>query len=105
MQLSKDLYAVFKCSHEALSIEFDSMEGVFFISNIGYSGMATHNIWKGERMLKIRIQGTKSDIRWFIKILQADKRFCVENTSTFFDNFGTKKYKRVYTEIFRNKDK
>lgn len=77
----------------------------FFISNIGYSGMATHNIWKGERMLKIRIQGTKNDIRWFIKILQADKRFCVENTSTFFDNFGTKKYKRVYTEIFRNKDK
>ena len=56
-------------------------------------------------MLKLRIQGTKNDIRWFIRILQADKRYSVENTSTFFDNFGTKKYKRVYTEIFRNKDK
>jgi len=46
-------------------------------------------------MLKIRIQGTKNDIRWFMRILRADKRFDVENTSTFFDNVGTKKYKRV----------
>lgn len=53
-------------------------------------------------MLKLRIQGTKNDIRWFIRLLKADGRFDVENTSTFFDNKGTKKYKRVYTEVFRH---
>ncbi|MBP3719118.1 MAG: DUF3970 family protein [Eubacterium sp.] len=55
-------------------------------------------------MLKVRLQGTKNDIRWFLKILSRDKRFDVENTSTFFSNKGTEKYKRLYTEIYR-KDK
>lgn len=55
-------------------------------------------------MLKLRLQGTKNDIRWFLKILSRDKRFDVENTSTFFSNKGTEKYKRLYTEIYR-KDK
>lgn len=52
-------------------------------------------------MLKLRLQGTKNDIRWFLRLLRSDSRFKVENTSTFFDNVGTKKYKRVYTEVFR----
>ena len=26
-------------------------------------------------MLKIRLQGTKNDIRWFVRLLQRDKRF------------------------------
>ena len=47
-------------------------------------------------MLKIRLQGTKNDIRWFVRLLQRDKRFEVNNVSTFFDNVGTDKYKRVY---------
>ena len=55
-------------------------------------------------MLKVRLQGTKNDIRWFLKILSRDNRFKVENTSTFFNNKGTEKYKRLYTEIYR-KDK
>lgn len=55
-------------------------------------------------MLKVRLQGTKNDIRWFLKLLGRDKRFEVENTSTFFSNKGTDKYKRLYTEIYR-KDK
>lgn len=55
-------------------------------------------------MLKIRLQGTKNDIRWFLKILKRDKRLDVENTSTFFSNNGTDKYKRLYTEVYR-KDK
>ena len=50
-------------------------------------------------MIKLRIQGTKNDIRWFMRILEADGRYKVENTSTFFDNIATKQYKRVYTEI------
>lgn len=50
-------------------------------------------------MLKIRLQGTKNDIRWFVRLLQRDKRFEVNNVSTFFDNVGTDKYKRVYAEV------
>ena len=46
-------------------------------------------------MLKIRLQGTKNDIRWFICLLQRDKRLDIENVSTFFDNAGTERYKRV----------
>ena len=54
-------------------------------------------------MLKVRLQGTKNDIRWFLKILSRDNRFKVENTSTFFNNKGTEKYKRLYTEIYRKR--
>jgi len=32
-------------------------------------------------MLKIRLQGTTKDIRWFMKILSRDKRFVVNNPS------------------------
>ena len=52
-------------------------------------------------MLKIRLQGTKNDIRWFLKILDREKKLEVANTSTFFSNKGTNKYKRVYSEIYR----
>lgn len=54
-------------------------------------------------MLKIRLQGTKNDIRWFVRLLQRDKRFELNNVSTFFDNVGTDKYKRVYAEVSRKK--
>lgn len=52
-------------------------------------------------MLKIRLQGTKNDIRWFIRLLQRDRRLDIENVSTFFDNTGTERYKRVYAELYR----
>lgn len=54
-------------------------------------------------MLKIRLQGTKNDIRWFVRLLQRDKRFELNNVSTFFDNVGTDKYRRVYAEVSRKK--
>lgn len=53
-------------------------------------------------MLKIRLQGTKNDIRWFIRLLQRDKRLDLENVSTFFNNAGTERYKRVYAEVYRS---
>ena len=55
-------------------------------------------------MLKIRLQGTTNDIKWFIKILTRDKRFKVNTPSDPQDIKGTKKYKRVYAEIFRDMD-
>lgn len=53
-------------------------------------------------MLKIRLQGTTKDLKWFIKILSKDRRFKVNTPSEPMDIVGTKKYKRVYTEIFRD---
>ena len=55
-------------------------------------------------MIKVRMQGTKREIRWFLKLLERDKRFSLENTSTFFNNKGTDRYKRLYTEVHRPQD-
>lgn len=50
-------------------------------------------------MLKIRLQGTTKDIKWFCKILERDKRINVQEISEPFVNKGTNKYFRVYLEI------
>lgn len=50
-------------------------------------------------MLKIRLQGTTNDIKWFRKILERDKRIKVLHFSEAFANKGTKKYFRVYSEV------
>lgn len=55
-------------------------------------------------MLKIRLQGTANDIRWFLKILKRDTRFITNDPSDLLDIKGTEKYKRVFAEIFRDKD-
>ncbi len=55
-------------------------------------------------MLKIRLQGTTNDIKWFLKLLKNDKRFKTNKPSDIMDISGSNKYKRVYTEIFRNEE-
>ncbi|MBQ9199063.1 MAG: hypothetical protein IJ141_02665 [Lachnospiraceae bacterium] len=55
-------------------------------------------------MLKIRLQGTTNDIKWFMKILSRDKRFVINAPSEPQNIKGTRKYKRVYTEIFRDRE-
>ena len=55
-------------------------------------------------MLKIRLQGTTDDLKWFIKMLSRDKRFVINTPSDPQDIKGSKKYKRVYTEVFRTKE-
>ena len=50
-------------------------------------------------MLKIRLQGTTNDIKWFQKILQRDKRINVLEMTEKYANKATKKYFRVYAEI------
>ena len=52
-------------------------------------------------MLKIRLQGTTNDIKWFMKNLSRDKRFKINTPSDPQDIKGSKKYKRVYTEYIR----
>lgn len=56
-------------------------------------------------MLKVRVQGTKNDIRWFIRLLEREPRMVLENTSTFFRNKGTNKYKHIYTQVYRSSEK
>ena len=36
-------------------------------------------------MIKLRLQGTKNEIRWFIWLLQREPRVDLENTSTFYN--------------------
>ena len=46
-------------------------------------------------MLKIRLQGTTKDLKWFLKILARDKRFVANKPSEPMDIKGSNKYKRV----------
>ena len=55
-------------------------------------------------MLKIRLQGTTKDIKWFLKMLARDKRFIANKPSEPMAIKGSQKYKRAYTEIFRSED-
>ncbi len=49
-------------------------------------------------MLKIRLQGTKNDIRWFVRLLQRDKRFELNNVSTFLTMWG-----QINTSVYMQK--
>ena len=57
---------------------------------------------KEEIMLKIRLQGTTRDIKWFFKILARDKRFYLHDPSDTFDIKGSRRFKRAYAQIFRD---
>lgn len=50
-------------------------------------------------MLKIRLMGTKNDIKWFRKILERNPKVEVTEFSVMFSNKGTKKFYRVYVEV------
>lgn len=56
-------------------------------------------------MLKIRLQGTTNEIKWFKKILERDKRINLMGISEPFANKGTNKYFRVYAEVEKSKEK
>ena len=50
-------------------------------------------------MLKVRLMGTRNDIKWFRKILQRSSKMEVTEFSDLFPNKGTKKYYRAYVEV------
>ncbi len=50
-------------------------------------------------MLKIRLQGTKNDIKWFQKLMQRHPRIEILETSDLYANKGTNRYYRSYAEI------
>lgn len=57
-------------------------------------------MWIGRiGMLKVRLQGTVKDIRWFRRLLERHEEVEVKGVSKPFANKGTNKYFRVYAEI------
>lgn len=55
-------------------------------------------------MLKIRMQGTTQDIKWFMKMMKRDSRFITNEPSEPMPIKGTDRYKRVFVEVFRDED-
>ena len=56
-------------------------------------------------MLKIRLMGTKKDIKWFEKILFRHPKLEVLEISELYLNKGTDRFYRVYIEIQRCMEK
>ena len=50
-------------------------------------------------MLKIRLMGTKNDIKWFGKSLQRNPEVEVTEFSDLYSNKENKKFHRVYVEV------
>ena len=54
-------------------------------------------------MLKLRLTGTKRDLRWFLKKLQRDCRWQIKNISDFCSIERTNgKFMRLYVDVYRN---
>lgn len=53
-------------------------------------------------MLKIRLMGTRNDIKWFQKILQRNPKVEVTEFSELYTNKGTNKFYRAYVEVQKN---
>ena len=50
-------------------------------------------------MLKIRLMGTKNDIKWFEKLLERQTKVAVTEVSEMYRNKGTNRFYRAYVEV------
>ncbi len=50
-------------------------------------------------MLKIRMQGTLKDLKWFRQLLERSEEVQVNRVSEAFANKGTKQFFRMYAEV------
>lgn len=50
-------------------------------------------------MLKIRLMGTKNDIKWFREILRKNSQVEVTEFSELYPNKGTDRFYRAYVEV------
>ncbi len=50
-------------------------------------------------MLKVRLMGTKNDIKWFGRLLQRNPKIEVLEISELYQNKGTDRYYREYVEV------
>ena len=51
-------------------------------------------------MLKVRLMGTKNDIKWFGKILQRNPKIEVTEFSDLYPNKGTKRFHRAFKNFW-----
>ncbi len=54
--------------------------------------------WRGN-VLKIRLMGTRNDIKWFEKILKRQPKVVVTEFSELYRNKGTNRFYRAYAEV------
>ena len=66
----------------------------------------TASMWIGRQcfMLKIRLQGTVKDIRWFKRLLEKHPEIRVLQVSEIFSNKGTNRYFRSYVEVEKKEE-
>ncbi len=50
-------------------------------------------------MLKVRLMGTKNDIKWFGKLMQRHPKVEVMEMSELYANKGTNRFYRAYIEV------
>lgn len=50
-------------------------------------------------MLKIRMQGTLKDLKWFRQLMEDSEEIQVNRVSEAFANKGTKQFFRMYAEV------
>lgn len=50
-------------------------------------------------MLKVRLMGTKNDIKWFGRLLRRNPKIEVTEFSDLYPNKGTDRFYRVYVEV------
>ena len=50
-------------------------------------------------MLKIRLMGTKNDIKWFERLLRRQHKVAVTEVSEMYPNKGTDRFYRAYVEV------
>ena len=56
-------------------------------------------------MVKVRIQGTKIELKSFLKYLKRSTKWQIENQSDFLINEGTTKNYRVFLDLIRDREK
>ena len=56
-------------------------------------------------MLKVRLMGTKRDMKWFRKTLERDRRIHVIRISEPYAIKGSNRYYRMYIEVERENKK
>lgn len=61
-------------------------------------------VWRRD-MLKVRLMGTKRDMKWFRKTLERDRRFHVMRISEPYAIKGSNRFYRMYIEVERNNKK
>ncbi len=59
----------------------------------------------GGEMVKVRLQGTKEDMEWFVKQMELLSQVKIIQSSEVFSNKGTNRYFRRYLELERLADK